>query len=75
MAYLMLKTGVRTIEVSRARIEHVQDHVPGLASLPDSRFLGERFDTLAFEEARAGLTVEHRFNSNWRIESRLRWID
>lgn len=47
----------------------------GLASLPDSRFLGERFDTLAFEEARAGLTVEHRFNSNWRIESRLRWID
>lgn len=44
----------------------------GLASLPDSRFLGERFDTLAFEEARAGLTVEHRFNSNWRIESRFR---
>lgn len=44
----------------------------GLASLPDSRFLGERFDTMAFEEARAGLTVEHRFNSSWRIESRLR---
>lgn len=44
----------------------------GLASLPDSRFLGERFDTMAFEEARAGLTVEHRFNNTWRIESRLR---
>ncbi|MGC4098128.1 MAG: TonB-dependent receptor [Nitrospira sp.] len=44
----------------------------GLASLPDSRFLGERFDTMAFEEARAGLTVEHRFNSHWRIESRFR---
>lgn len=44
----------------------------GLASVPDSRFLGERFDTLAFEEARAGLTVEHHFNSNWRIESRFR---
>ncbi len=44
----------------------------GLAFVPDSRFLGERFDTMAFEEARAGLTVEHRFNSSWRIESRLR---
>ncbi len=44
----------------------------GLASLPDRRFLGERFDTMAFEEARAGLTVEHRFNNTWRIESRLR---
>lgn len=44
----------------------------GLASLPDSRFLGERFDTMAFEEARAGLTVEYRFNSSWRIESRFR---
>jgi len=29
MAYLMLKTGLRTIEVSRARIEHLQEHVPG----------------------------------------------
>jgi integrase len=29
MAYLMLKTGLRTIEVSRARIEHVQELVPG----------------------------------------------
>ncbi len=29
MAYLMLKTGLRTIEVSRARLEHLQDHVPG----------------------------------------------
>ena len=25
----MLKTGLRTIEVSRARIEHLQEHVPG----------------------------------------------
>lgn len=29
MAYLMLKTGLRTIEVSRARIEHLQDLIPG----------------------------------------------
>jgi integrase/recombinase XerC len=29
IAYLMLKTGLRTIEVSRARIEHLQDFVPG----------------------------------------------
>ena len=29
MAYLMLKTGLRIIEVSRARIEHLQEHVPG----------------------------------------------
>lgn len=29
MAYLMLKTGLRTIEVSRARIEHLYEHVPG----------------------------------------------
>ncbi len=29
MAYLMLKTGLRTIEVSRARVEHLQEHVPG----------------------------------------------
>ena len=29
MAYLMLKTGLRTIEVSRARIEHLQEVVPG----------------------------------------------
>ena len=29
MAYLMLKTGLRTSEVSRARIEHLQEHVPG----------------------------------------------
>lgn len=29
MAYLMLKTGLRTIEVSRARIEHLQESVPG----------------------------------------------
>ncbi|MDR4470094.1 MAG: site-specific integrase [Nitrospira sp.] len=28
MAYLMLKTGLRTIEVSRARIEHLHEHVP-----------------------------------------------
>ena len=29
MAYLMLKTGLRTVEVSRARIEHLQELVPG----------------------------------------------
>ena len=29
MAYLMLKTGLRTIEVSRAKMEHLQDLVPG----------------------------------------------
>jgi len=29
MAYLMLKTGLRTIEVSRARVEHLQEYVPG----------------------------------------------
>ena len=29
MAYLMLKTGLRTIEVSRGRIEHLQELVPG----------------------------------------------
>jgi site-specific recombinase XerC len=29
MAYLMLKTGLRTIEVSRARVEHLQELVPG----------------------------------------------
>jgi len=29
MAYLMLKTGLRTIEVSRARIEHLHEVVPG----------------------------------------------
>jgi len=29
MAYLMLKTGLRTIEVSRATIEHLQELVPG----------------------------------------------
>ncbi|OQW32355.1 MAG: hypothetical protein A4E20_13935 [Nitrospira sp. SG-bin2] len=29
MAYLMLKTGLRTIEVSRARIEHLQELVSG----------------------------------------------
>ncbi len=28
MAYLMLKTGLRTIEVSRARIEYLQEQVP-----------------------------------------------
>lgn len=28
MAYLMLKTGLRTIEVSRAKIEHLQELVP-----------------------------------------------
>lgn len=44
----------------------------GPAPVPDSRFLGERFDTLAFEEGRASLTVEHRFNPDWRIESRFR---
>ncbi|HJU04235.1 MAG TPA: TonB-dependent siderophore receptor [Nitrospiraceae bacterium] len=44
----------------------------GIAEVPDSRFLGERFDTFAIEEGRAGLTVEHRFNSNWHIESRFR---
>ncbi|HBR51312.1 MAG TPA: hypothetical protein DEA71_14660 [Nitrospira sp.] len=30
MAYLMLKTGLRTIEVSRARLEHLQELVPGV---------------------------------------------
>lgn len=29
MAYLMLKTGLRTIEVSRARVKHLQELVPG----------------------------------------------
>ena len=29
MAYLMLKTGLRTVEVSRAKIEHLQELVPG----------------------------------------------
>lgn len=29
MAYLMLKTGLRTIEVSRAGVEHLQELVPG----------------------------------------------
>lgn len=29
MAYLMLKTGLRTIEVSRARLQHLQEQVPG----------------------------------------------
>ncbi len=29
MAYLMLKTGLRTIEVSRAKIEHLQEFLPG----------------------------------------------
>jgi site-specific recombinase XerC len=29
MAYLMLKTGLRTIEVRRAKLEHLQDLVPG----------------------------------------------
>ena len=29
MAYLMLKTGLRTIEVSRARLAHLQEQVPG----------------------------------------------
>ena len=29
MGYLMLKTGLRTIEVHRARIEHLQEQVPG----------------------------------------------
>lgn len=29
MAYLMLKTGLRTIEVSRAKIEHLQELAPG----------------------------------------------
>ena len=29
MAYLMLKTGLRAIEVSRARVEHLQELVPG----------------------------------------------
>jgi len=32
MAYLVLKTGLRTIEVSRARIEHLQEQVPGQTS-------------------------------------------
>lgn len=44
----------------------------GLAQVPNSRFLGEPFDTMAFEEGRAGLTVEHRFSNDWRIESRFR---
>lgn len=29
MAYLMLKTGLRTIEISRARLAHLQEQVPG----------------------------------------------
>lgn len=29
MAYLMLKRGLRTIEVSRARRDHLQEQVPG----------------------------------------------
>lgn len=29
IAYLMLKTGLRTVEVSRARIEHLQELIPG----------------------------------------------
>lgn len=29
MAYLMLKTGLRTVEVSRAKIDHLQELVPG----------------------------------------------
>lgn len=29
MTYLMLKTGLRAIEVSRARVDHLQEHVPG----------------------------------------------
>jgi site-specific recombinase XerC len=29
MTYLMLKTGLRTIEVSRARLAHLQEQVPG----------------------------------------------
>ncbi len=44
----------------------------GPAPVPDSRFLGEPFDTLAIEEGRAALTVEYRFNQDWRIESRFR---
>lgn len=44
----------------------------GPAPIPLSRFFGERFDTMRFEEGRAGLAVEHRLNSNWRIESRFR---
>lgn len=44
----------------------------GIAPIPENRFLGERFDTFAIEEWRAGLAVEHRFNSNWHIESRFR---
>ncbi|HMU54956.1 MAG TPA: TonB-dependent receptor [Nitrospira sp.] len=44
----------------------------GLAPVPDSRFYGERFDTLAFEEGRAALAVLHQFNDAWRIESRFR---
>jgi iron complex outermembrane receptor protein len=44
----------------------------GLAPVPDSRFYGEAFDTLTFEEGRAGLAVEHRLSNDWRIESRFR---
>jgi len=44
----------------------------GLAAVPDSRFFGERFDTMAFEEGRAALAVLHQFNDAWRIESRFR---
>lgn len=44
----------------------------GLAPIPLSRFFGERFDTMRFEEGRAGLTIEHRLNSNWHVESRFR---
>lgn len=62
--------------------EYIRDHrtpdsgIPaigqGLVPVPISRFLGEPFDTLRIEEGRAGLTVEHRFNNDWRIESRFR---
>ncbi|SLM50080.1 putative Ferric iron uptake protein [Nitrospira japonica] len=44
----------------------------GVAPVPDTRFYGEPFDTMAFEEGRAALSVLHQFNDAWRIESRFR---
>ncbi|MGD9850588.1 MAG: TonB-dependent siderophore receptor [Nitrospirales bacterium] len=44
----------------------------GPASVPKGRFLGEPFDTLKFEEGRAGVVLNHRFNDDWRVESRFR---
>ncbi|BCA56531.1 Ferrichrome-iron receptor [Nitrospira sp. KM1] len=50
--------------------------VPAIGDRPvnmaKSTFYGEAFDTLAFEEGRAGAVLTHRFSDQWRIESRLR---